>query len=609
VLGGKDTLALMPTGGGKSITFQVPALATEGLCIVVTPLISLMKDQVENLSKRDIPAMALHSGMSRDMIDVALNNVIYGGYKFLYISPERLSTEIFRMRLEKMKVNLIAIDEAHCISQWGYDFRPAYLRIAAFREQLPDVPVLALTATATPKVAADIMEKLHFAKPNLLSKSFERSNLSYLVRQVEDKPAYILRIINNTQGTGIVYVRNRKKCKEIAYFLKKEGIAASYYHAGLSTEERTARQDDWKRDFTRVIVATNAFGMGIDKPDVRFVVHVDPPDSLEAYFQEAGRAGRDEKKAFAVLLCDHNDQSKLERNIKLNFPEISTIKSVYQALGNFLRIPYGGGKDMIYDFDLGRFCAAYNISIVTAYNCFKVLQREGYVDYNEEVNTPGKVHFTVNRDDLYKFQVANAAFDGFIKLMLRSYTGLFNDYVDIDEQTLARRARISLDSVFQFLNKLSTAKIIRYIPRRNNPVMVFTEERLDDKTLRISPDDYRKRREVYTLQVQEVIRYAFTDDTCRSQILLRYFGQKNPPACGQCDVCLRKNDAGLTYFELEKFKEELHLRLANSPLPAQNLQDFTIFNQEKATVAIRWLLDNGYLYTTNDGNIGLKKQL
>lgn len=606
VLSGKDTLALMPTGGGKSITFQVPAMATEGLCLVITPLISLMKDQVENLVKRDIKALSIHSGMTRDEIDVAVNNCIYGGYKFLYLSPERLGTELFRVRLPKMKVNLIAVDEAHCISQWGYDFRPAYLRIAELREHLPDVPVLALTATATPKVAQDIMEKLRFSQPNMLSKSFERDNLAYLVRQTDDKPNYILKIINNAPGTGIVYVRNRKKAKEIAYFLKKNSISANYYHAGLSDEERNNRQNEWKTDFTRVMVATNAFGMGIDKADVRFVIHVEPPDCLEEYFQEAGRAGRDGKKSFAIMLCEESDQTKLERNIDMSFPDIQIIKNVYQALGNFLKVPLGGGKDLVFDFDLANFCSAFSYNIITAYNCLKILQREGYIEFSEDVNNPSKVHFIVSRDDLYRFQVSNAAFDGFIKLMLRSYTGLFTDYVSIEEQTLARRAKVSLDTVFNFLNKLNTLKVIKYIPRKNTPLITYTEERLDDKTIYISHDAYRQRKEIYAERVREMVRYSFSNDKCRSQLLLSYFGQKNAPACGICDVCTHKIEGNLTFYELEQIKASVTEKLTESPLTVEKLIEFINFSDEKVIRAIRWLLDNNYLYCQDDETIVLK---
>lgn len=607
VLQGKDTLALMPTGGGKSITFQVPALALEGICLVITPLISLMKDQTENLRKRDIKAISVHSGMTRDEIDVALNNCIYGDYKFLYVSPERLATEIFKARVEKMNVNLIAVDEAHCISQWGYDFRPSYLKIAQLRELLPGVPVLALTATATAKVCNDIMNKLLFEKPNLFSMSFERKNLAYLVRQTDDKLNYLLRVVQNTRGSGIVYVRSRKKTREIAAFLKKEGVTANYYHAGLSDPERNNRQDQWKSDFTRIIVATNAFGMGIDKPDVRFVVHMEPPDSIESYFQEAGRAGRDGKKAFAVLLCDQADQGRLEKTIDANFPEIAVVKNVYQALGNFLRVPLGGGKDLVYDFDIARFSSSFSFSLITAYNCLKILQREGYIEFNEEVNNPSRVHFIVNRDDLYKFQVANAAFDGFIKLLMRSYTGLFTDYVAIDEQILASRAKVNADVIYQFLLKMSSLKIISYIPRKNTPLITYTEERLDDKTLYIPPDSYRQRKETYSERIREMIVYTFSDDKCRSRQLLRYFGQEEAAMCGICDVCIKKTESGLSFSDFEQIKASITTYLDHGPLAVTKLTGLVPFHEDKVLRCTRWLLDNDFLYYTADQMIDLKK--
>jgi ATP-dependent DNA helicase RecQ len=608
VLCGKDTLALMPTGGGKSLTFQVPAMAQEGICIVVTPLISLMKDQVENLLKKDIKAMSIHSGMTRDEIDVALNNCIYGGYKFLYVSPERLATEIFKVRVQKMKVILIAVDEAHCISQWGYDFRPSYLKIAELRELLPGIPVLALTATAKPIVCDDIMKHLKFAKPNKLSKSFERSNLAYIVRQTDDKMNQLLRILTGVEGCGIVYVRNRKKAKEIALSLKKQGITANYYHAGLTDKERAARQDEWKSDFTRIMVATNAFGMGIDKPDVRVVVHIEPADSIESYFQEAGRAGRDGKKAFSILLCDNADRTKLDASVDKAFPEIQTIKSVYQALGTFLKIPFGGGKDMVYDFNFNDFVATFKLPVIIAYNCLKTLQREGYIEYNEDVNNPSKVHFIVNRDELYKFQVANAAFDGFIKLLLRSYTGIFTDFVSIDEQTLARRAKVSMDVVYQFLLKLSTHKIIRYIPHKNTPLITYTEERLDDKTLYIAPDRYKQLRENYAERIKEVVQYGYSNDTCRSQLLLGFFGQMDAPLCEVCDVCIRKTDAGIKNYELTQIKESLSKIISEEgALPLPNLVTRLSLSEDKVVKCIRWLLDNNYLYYLDDHLIDLKK--
>jgi ATP-dependent DNA helicase RecQ len=607
VLSGKDTLALMPTGGGKSITFQVPALAKDGVCLVITPLISLMKDQIENLQQKEIKATSVHSGMTRDEIDIALNNCLYGGYKFLYLSPERLSSEIFRVRVQKMNVSLIAVDEAHCISQWGYDFRPAYLKIADLREILPDIPVLALTATATPLVCHDIMKRLNFKAPNLLSKSFERNNLAYLVRYTEDKLNYLLKIFTNSQGSAIIYTRNRKKTKEIATFLQTNGISANYYHAGLTDKERAARQDEWKSDFTRIIVATNAFGMGIDKPDVRIVVHISPPDSIESYFQEAGRAGRDGKPAFAVLLCDHIDKTTLKNSINQNYPDIPVVKKIYQALGNYLKIPVGGGKDAVFDFNLADFVSTFKFPVIVTYSALKILQNEGYVEFNEDVNNPSRVNFIVTRDDLYKFQVANAAFDGFIKLLLRSYTGLFTDFVAIDEQILGRRAKISPDAVYQFLLKLSKAKIIKYIPRKNTPLITFTEERLDDKTIYISPETYKLRKENYQERIEEIMRYAFSTDKCRSQMLLNYFGQEKAPRCGICDVCQQKTDSGLLNYEFQSIKEQVLEKLYNEPLQIQALTTGINHPENKIITVVRWLLDNNILYYQEDNRIDVRK--
>ncbi len=607
ILGKLDTLALMPTGGGKSITFQIPALALEGTCLVVTPLISLMKDQVESLIKLGIKAMFINSAMTREELDVNLNNCIYGGYKFLYVSPERLGTELFLTRLQKMAINLIAVDEAHCISKWGYDFRPSYLKIADLRKYLPDIPVLALSATATPKVADDIIEKLQFKKHNICISSFERENLAYLVRYTEDKQNYLLKIINNIEGSGIIYVRSRKKAKELAIYLKKHNVSANYYHAGLTDDERSARQNEWKSGFTRIIIATNAFGMGIDKPDVRFVIHFEPPDSLEAYFQEAGRAGRDGHKSFAILLCDNNDKIKLEKNIDFNFPEIQIIKNVYQALGNYLKVPYGGGKDIVYDFDIARFSSICNQSAVVVYNCLKILQLEGYIVVSKDLNTPSKIHFLTGRDDLYKFQVANASFDGFIKLLLRSYSGMFTDFVAIDERTIARRAKINAGIVYQYLNKLSTSNIISYIPRKNTPVIIYTEERLDEKTLRISSEAYKLRKEIYTGQVMNVIKYSFSENICRSRMLLEYFGEKKTHDCGICDVCSRKNDTGLTTFEFEQIKNNILQKLNEYPSSFNNLTEFLNFKSEKIIKVIRWLLDNNIVSYLDDQTIMLNK--
>ena len=557
VMSGCDTLALMPTGGGKSITFQVPAMAQEGICIVITPLIALMKDQVENLKKRNIKAVAVYSGLTSREIDIELTNCIYGGYKFLYVSPERLGTEIFQARVREMKVNLIAVDEAHCISQWGYDFRPAYLEIAKFRELLPDVPVLALTATATPSVVKDIQTQLRFAKPNVLQTSFERKNLVYLVRRVEDKQRYLLETLTKFPGSGIIYVRNRKKTADTAQFLQRNGISADFYHAGLSNEIRSERQDKWKEDLCRVVVATNAFGMGIDKPDVRFVIHLDPPDTLEAYFQEAGRAGRDLKKSFAVLLYEKTDRNKLEQRLRVSFPEPDMIRRVYQALSNFLQVPLGGGRDIPLDFSLERFTSTYKFEQLSAYHALKLIEREGYIQYEEDPQAAARVHFLVLRDDLYKFQVSNEEFDKFIKILLRSYTGFFSEYVSIDEAALAKNAKVSVDVIYEYLKQLDKMKIIDYIPRRNHSVITYIRERIDEKHLTISPANYKQRKKIKEEHIDAVIRYADSADRCRSAMLLEYFGERNAKPCGQCDHCIRNKEQEITRAEWETVEKEL----------------------------------------------------
>lgn len=603
---GNDTLGLMTTGGGKSITFQVPALAKDGLCLVITPLIALMKDQVANLVKRGIKAIMVYSGMTKNEIDVALENCIYGDYKFLYLSPERIGSELFKIRVQKMNVNLVAIDEAHCISQWGYDFRPSYLKIAELRDLLPDVPFLALTATATPEVVEDIQEKLLFRKKNVLKTSYERKNLVYIVREVEDKQKYLLKIIGNVKGSGIVYVRTRRKSKEIKDFLKNNQISAEQYHAGLSNKIRTQKQTDWTRSKLRVMVATNAFGMGIDKADVRFVVHFDLPDSLEAYFQEAGRAGRDGKRAYAVLLFNSADEKKLDQQVKSNFPEISQIKRVYEALGNYFQIPVGSGKNGVFDFNIADFSSKYKFNLVNAYNSLKFLGREDYLELTEEINNPSKVHFLLDRDDLYKFQVANVKFDGFIKLLLRSYTGIFTEYVSINERSLAQNANVHIDIVYQYLSKLNNMKIIRYIPQKKTPLIIFTEERLDQKSLFISKENYKKRKECFVLRMQSVIDYATNQDLCRSQVLLSYFGEKDSNPCGKCDVCKKGSKLKLGKQEFNSIMDNIKTLLCEEALLLDQLVDRIKFDEDKTLKVIQWLFDNDTIYYQQDDRIAWK---
>jgi len=598
---GHDTLALMPTGGGKSITFQVPALAKDGLCIVVTPLIALMKDQVENLKKKGIKAAALHSGLTRHEIDITLDNCAYGDYKFLYLSPERIETEMFKARIHKLNINLIAIDESHCISQWGYDFRPSYLRIADLRVLLPGIPILAVTATATPEVAEDIQERLHFREKRVFKMSYERKNLVYLVRNVDDKHKHLLKIINNVPGTGVVYVRNRQNTQDIAIMLQKEGISADYYHAGLSTEIRNKKQDEWQNNKTRIIVSTNAFGMGIDKPEVRFVVHMDLPDSPEAYFQEAGRGGRDGKLAYAILLYNSSDKTKIEQRIETSFPEIEEIKRTYEALGSYLGIAIGAGKGEVYDFNLAEFCTIYKLSFTRAFSSLKILEKSGYVELTEEIDNPSRLLFLMGKNDLYKYQVANAHMDGFIKLILRNYAGVFSEYVKIDEKYLAKLAGLSLKDITENLILLGRAHVINYIPRKKTPLIIYTEERLDQKNLFISPENYHQRKERYLSRINSMVSYASGVTKCRSQILLEYFGQEDAYRCGKCDVCTSRNELDMSKYQFDIILTQVKEVLQKSPTNTESLVDSVKQPPEKTIVVIRWLLDNGKITKNSEG--------
>lgn len=602
VAAGRDTLGLMPTGGGKSITFQVYSLSVPGLCIVITPLIALMKDQVQNLQRKGIKALSIHSGMTSYEIKITLDNAVWGDYKFLYISPERLNSSVFMERLKRMDVNLVTVDEAHCISQWGYDFRPSYLNIIRIREILPQVTFLALTATATPGVVKDIQEKLGFKTPNVLQKSFFRENLSYRVRLREDKMGYLLDTLRRVKGSGIVYVRNRKGTGEIARELRKHGISADHYHAGLGNALRNMKQDEWLAGKTRVIVCTNAFGMGIDKPDVRFVIHAEPPDSLEAYFQEAGRAGRDGKKAAAVLLFNQADETRLKKMVTVAFPEIPIIKKVYQALCNYFQIAVGFGKGQVYEFSLQGFAQAFKIQQGVVYNSLKILQRQGILEFTEEVDSPSRLYFTVSRDELYKFQVANASLDGFIKLILRSYTGVFNGYVAIDEALLAKRAGIGQDEVYHFLKHLRKSRIIDYVPRSRTPYIYFSKERIAAERLQISREHYEFRKRDYSERIQAVIRYATSKTTCRSRMLLEYFGEKESRDCGSCDVCQSRNELEVTAFEFSEIRRQIG-KILETPCSYEALLLKLKGNQEKMRQAVKWLIDNEDILLRVDGKM------
>jgi ATP-dependent DNA helicase RecQ len=583
VMQNKDTLALLPTGGGKSITFQVPALARDGICLVITPLISLMQDQVENLKLRKIRAIAIHSGLSKFELDVALDNCIYGDYKFLYLSPERLSTDLFLKRLESMKVNLIAVDEAHCISQWGYDFRPSYLQIAKIREFLPGVPILALTATATPTVANDIQEKLLFREKNMIRQTFERKNLIYLVRKTEDKTAYLMRILSRQPGCGIIYARNRKKTKEIAEFLISKGISAQFYHAGLDQKDRRLRQEQWTRGKVRVMVATNAFGMGIDKPDVRTVIHMDLPDSPEAYFQEAGRAGRDGKKAYAVLLYQPADRLSIEKSHGVRFPDLDLIKRVYQALGNYLEVLPGSGKGQVFDFDLMDFCSKFSFYSLSAFHALKHLERAGYIELTEDIDLPARVHFRVDRDELYKFQIVNEAYDGIIKLLLRVYSGMFSDFVRIDEHNLAGKAKVPVQTIVTVLSTLSNMGILYYIKPKKTPQIIFTAERLSDKSLLFPKKDYEEQESLTKMRMDTMIHYVSEDHRCRSQMLLMYFGEKDPFRCGQCDVCMESGEKPLNRYDQDLIAGKIRHLIQTQSLTAQELN--ALVNEDTDKIA------------------------
>jgi ATP-dependent DNA helicase RecQ len=603
---GRDVLALMPTGGGKSITFQVPALAKDGICLVITPLIALMKDQVENLKKRGIKALAIYSGMTRKEIDIAFDNAVYGPYKFLYLSPERLGTEIFQVRVQKMNVNLLAVDEAHCISQWGYDFRPSYLEIAGVRKLLPGVPALAVTATATPEVARDIMEKLKFRKPNLRQKSFERKNLIYVVRKTEDKNSQLLRICRNVQGTGIVYVRNRGNTQETARFLNSHHISADHYHAGLSAEIRSTKQDDWKQNRTRVMVCTNAFGMGIDKPDVRFVVHADLPDSIEAYFQEAGRGGRDGRTAYAVLLYDDADRQKSEQRLRTAFPPVETIREVYQKIYMYFNIPYGAGKGSVFDFSLVDFSVNAKIHSLTVYNALKCLQREGYLELTDELNNPTRIYFVTTRDDLYKIRVQNEDLDHFIKCLLRAYTGLFTGFVPIDEIYLAKIMNVETAVINDCLLRLSRMRVIDYIPKKRTPLLLFNEERLDEGNLRISKEHYGDLKKRHEQRAKAMLHYAAHAERCRSRQLLAYFGETAAPPCGRCDVCTGRNEPDAGNYKFSLLKAQLKTVICENSFTVTQCIDRMAADPEAAISALRRLIDDHEVYEADDGILKLK---
>ena len=593
VLDKNDTLALLPTGGGKSVCFQVPAIKLDGLCLVVTPLIALMKDQVDNLKKKGVKAVAIYSGMSKMEIEVAINNCIYSNVKFLYLSPERLETDIIRMNVGRMNVSLFAVDEAHCISQWGYDFRPSYLKISEFRQLIPGVPIIALTATATPKVVTDIQEKLKFPEPNIFQVSFKRDNLIYVVLKEEDKLNRLLRIVQKLSGSGIIYLRNRRKTVEIASFLNKNNISANYYHAGLDSKSRDKKQKDWMDGKFRIMASTNAFGMGIDKPDVRFVIHLSLTESLEAYFQEAGRAGRDGKQSYGILLYEDADIDDTLYFHKNSFPELKFIKSVYQGLGNFFQLAIGTGKNTVFDFSISDFCTAYNFNAIQSYNSLKFLEKEGYILLNEAFYSPPKIYIKVGKEDLYKFQVENAKFDKFIKVLLRSYGGLFNEFSTIHLDEIAKRTNQSIKDVEKTLGILEKLGVLNFSRTKENPQLTFLTSRIDAKDLYISKENYEKRKQSSKERLDAVIDYATTNTKCRSQQLISYFGETESKRCGKCDVCIERNKIEVNELEFDTILAQIKpLLQKHSASPEEVVSLVKSGNEDKILQVIQWLLDN-----------------
>ena len=604
---GKDTLGLMPTGGGKSITFQVPALAQSGLCIVITPLIALMKDQVQNLRKRGIKALAIYSGMTRQEIVTALENCIFGDYKFLYISPERLDTEIFRIKLRSMKVSMITVDESHCISQWGYDFRPAYLKIAEIRELLPGVPVLALTATATPEVVKDIQSRLNFREENVFRMSFERKNLAYIVRKTDNKTGELLHILKRIDGSAIIYVRNRRRTKEITELLMQEGITADFYHAGLDNAVKDLRQKRWQNGEIRVMVATNAFGMGIDKPDVRIVLHIDLPDSPEAYFQEAGRAGRDGLKAYAVILYAKSDKMTLHKRVADTFPEKEYILQVYEHLQYYYQMAMGDGFQCIREFNLEEFCRKFKYFPVPVDSALKILTQAGYLEYTDEQDNASRILFTIRRDELYKLREMGTKAETLIQTILRSYTGVFTDYAYISEDTLAIRTGLTRQQIYNILVTLTKRRIVDYIPHKKTPYIIYTRERLELRYLHIPASVYEERKARYEARIKAMEEYVTSESVCRSRMLLRYFGEKNEHNCKQCDVCLNRHETDcLPEDSFREMRKQILELLARKSLPPAGIANAIEAEREDISRVIQYLLEEGEL-KMQDGMLHISK--
>lgn len=607
VLAGKDTLALMPTGGGKSITYQVPALIKDGLCLVITPLVALMKDQVAALQDKGIKAEAIYTGLSASEIQQIINKCIYSDVKLLYVSPERIDGVYFRQYLVQMPLSIIAVDEAHCISQWGYDFRPSYLKIATIREFFPEIPILAVTATATQRVVADIQEKLAFKKNNVFRKSFERPNLSYLVRTVEDKPQYLLRILTRSEGSAIIYVRSRKKTKDIAEFLQQNNISSTFFHAGLPEDVKNVRQHGWTTNKTRTIVATNAFGMGVDKSDVRVVVHIDLPDSLEAYFQEAGRAGRDGKPAHAILLYHLHDKNNLEKRIRQKYPKKKTVLRTYTALSNFLGLAEGEGAGRSFPVNISELITKFKISLLHTYSSLSILRNAGAIDFVEELDNPSRLLFRMRRDDLYSFQVANKTLDNFIKLLLRMYSGLFTDYTRINEYKIAQKTQLSVEQVKKTLLLLAKEKVIYYIPRLKSPYVSYPDGRIPESYISLDKKVYKKPKQHYTEKIATILKYATHKHRCRSQMLLAYFDDYSSKPCGQCDVCLTKQQHFPPNKVVKTIMQKIVAVLKNSPQKIVDLE-MQFEDTEAFHLALFWLLDTQKVCLLHQNQVALCKE-
>ncbi len=604
VLEGKDVLALLPTGGGKSVCFQVPALAKDGLCLVISPLIALMKDQVENLKKRNIPALSIYSGMSHREVKETLQNAAYGEFKFLYVSPERLETRLFKEFQQALPLNLIAVDEAHCISQWGYDFRPPYLRIAAIKEYFPVVPVLALTASATPIVQDDICEKLQFKQPNIFRQSFEKPNLSFSALQADSKVNKLLDILQKVPGTAIVYCRNRKRTKEFAHLLALNNISADYYHAGLPKDDRNRRQEAWINNETRVIVCTNAFGMGIDKPDVRTVVHIDIPDNLENYYQEAGRAGRDGKQSFAVLLYVQKELAELQQLPQQKYPSVKKIREIYQALANYLQLAIGSGEGMYFDFNLATFIRQFQLELIPAVNALKALEQDGHLTFNEQVFLLAKAGFCCNKETLEQFQASHPELENVSKYLLRTYEGIFDNMVSINEKLLSHLTKLTADELQAQLNKLQAFNIITYQPQKETPQIYFSQNRAPAEHLTFNHEQYNKRREQYALRVEAMYNFVTLQNACRSQFIGYYFGDAAMKKCGQCDNCIRQKKLLLSQDEFEAIAQQVFLQVPDTGTELVHLfAKLTGTNKDKLWKVLDHLQAEKRLSVDTSGNV------